>query len=488
MASRSSFERAGLRGGLRIQILVALTVLLFVAFVPLFFAATRVTRATLENARESEARSTAQALAVRAEAARAANGNLEELLARQAEAIPLVAASIFDEQGRRLAARGEEPRRELPTSATDVIRSTHGSIEVRATSGNTTVILRLWSREAHAAAETVERLFALYLMLFALTILTFAYLALTRLLVRPIDGLVRSTERIASGSSVKDLPREGASEIVRLSDSIAVMAQSLLAKEEAMRMKVLELTETTRQLERKEQELVGSEHMASVGRLAAGVAHEIGNPIAAILGMEELLIEGGLEKAEERDFLERMKRETERVHGVLRDLLDYARAGKRANLADETTVANAYAVAQDVVALARPQKDFKSFELDVKLPEDLSLAISPARLTQVILNLVLNAGAALRDRPDGRIRISARRTATEGILRVEDNGPGIPSAVKDVVFDPFFTTKDVGEGTGLGLSVCRGIVTAHGGTIRIDPSHVSGAAFEIALPLAKKEP
>jgi two-component system NtrC family sensor kinase len=229
--------------------------------------------------------------------------------------------------------------------------------------------------------------------------------------------------------------------------------------------------------------------MASVGRLSAGLAHEIGNPLAAIQGMADLLLEGGLSPEEQRDFLTRMKRETERITGVLRDLLDFARPeGMSSSVKMPVVPADVAATVEDVFALLRPQKPFKSVTLSLDVEEELTVTLSAPRLTQVLLNVLLNAGAAItgrgvRDADEVRVRL--RRQGTLARIEVEDTGPGIPETIRGRIFEPFVTTKDVGEGTGLGLAVCRGVVEAAGGTIGVDSAYTDGARIVIELPSAK---
>ncbi|MGH7437705.1 MAG: sensor histidine kinase, partial [Polyangiaceae bacterium] len=277
-----------------------------------------------------------------------------------------------------------------------------------------------------------------------------------------------------------------------LSASVRSMAERLIAEEAALLLKVEELTETTSRLTRTQAQLVRSERMASVGRLSAGLAHEVGNPIAALIGMEDLLLEGGLSPEEQRDFLQRMRRETERIHTIIRDLLDFARpegprSGAEAGAEQRAEVGR---VVDDVVALARPQKEFRGVRIDAGIDEALAVAMSHNQLTQVLLNLVLNAGAALASVPreDGQVRLRAFAAAGDKVrIEIEDNGPGVAPAVRDRMFEPFATTKEVGRGTGLGLAVCRGLVEAAGGEIGFDPAVERGATFFVELPSAAGE-
>src|SRR5258708_6632416 len=158
-----------------------------------------------------------------------------------------------------------------------------------------------------ARAVPLVRLVALYMIVFGLALLVFAYFSLTRLIVRPIDELVDAADRVASGARTLKVPRTGARELIELSTSVRTMAERLIAEEAALILKVDELTDTTTRLTTAQAQLVRSERMANVGQRSAGLAHEIGNPIAALMGMEDLILEGGLSPEEQRDFLPRMR-------------------------------------------------------------------------------------------------------------------------------------------------------------------------------------
>jgi two-component system NtrC family sensor kinase len=364
--------------------------------------------------------------------------------------------------------------------------STGRSLQVTSRAGDTVVVTRLRIDADAGRGLALVRLVALYMVVFALALIVFAYFALTRVIVRPVEQLVGAADRVANGARTLRVPRYGPRELADLGASVQAMAEKLIAEEAALILKVEELTDTTRRLTDTRAQLVRSERMASVGRLAAGLAHEIGNPIAALMGMEDLLLEGGLDPADERDFLQRMRRETDRIHVVVRDLLDFARP-EGPSEADAVTPqpADVGEVVADVVALVKPQKHFRAVKIDTALDPGLAVALGASKLTQVLLNLVLNAGAALAasQRDQGRITIRARTTVAGQVrIEVEDDGPGIAPAVRDRLFEPFVTTKPVGEGTGLGLAVCRGLVESAGGEIGVDPSCEQGARFSVVLP------
>lgn len=333
-------------------------------------------------------------------------------------------------------------------------------------------------------ATPLVRLVALYMTTFGLALLVFAYFVLTRLIVRPVDQLVDAADRVANGARTLRVPPSGARELIELGASVRAMAERLISEEAALLVKVEELTQTTTRLTQTQAQLVRSERMASVGRLAAGVAHEIGNPIAALAGMQDLmLLDPELPPDAQRDFLQRMRRETERIHTVVRDLLDFARPEGTVSPEGDPVGADVASVVSDVIALARPQKPFRAVRIETDVDSSLRVKLPAHRLTQVLLNIVLNAGAAIASGPRGvgRIGIAAREASGRVRIEVEDDGPGIAPEVLDRLFEPFVTTKDVGEGTGLGLAVCRGIVESADGEVGVAAA-TSGAKFYVVLP------
>jgi signal transduction histidine kinase len=317
--------------------------------------------------------------------------------------------------------------------------------------------------------------------LVALALLVLAYFALTYLIVRPLEELGRAAERVATGTRRFAAPKTPVRELGDLGASLHAMTAKLLAEEEALRKKIDEVQATSLRLTEAQDRLVRSERLASVGRLAAGLAHEIGNPISALSGLQELLIAGGLEPAEERDFLVRMRRETERIHGILRDLLQFARPS--AQTPEASAPGDINAAVLDTATLVAPQKDIKEIELKLELEPDLPLVVlGRDQLMQVTLNLLLNAADAVG--PGGHVTVSARSRAGLVELSVSDDGPGVAEIVRARLFEPFATTKEPGKGTGLGLAVCRGLVEAVGGSISLDETYEKGARFVVELPRA----
>jgi signal transduction histidine kinase len=251
-----------------------------------------------------------------------------------------------------------------------------------------------------------------------------------------------------------------------------------------MRDQIDELERRAEKLRQAQDRLVRSERLASVGRLSAGLAHEIGNPLAALLGLEDLLLAGDLGPDDQRDFVRRIRAETERIHVVLRDLLDFARPATGTKDTEQEKPGLATEAIADVVALVRPQRSFRDVSLEVDVEPDLPpVTLGHPRMTQVLLNLLMNAADAVGPR-GGKVRLSARRQGDAIQIVVEDDGPGIDSSIREQLFEPFVTTKEVGKGTGLGLAVCRGLVESARGSITWDESHRPGARFVVDLPFA----
>jgi len=213
-----------------------------------------------------------------------------------------------------------------------------------------------------------------------------------------------------------------------------------------------------------------------VGRLAAGIAHEVGNPLAAVLGYLEILSQGVDEEEFERELLHRTRVEVDRIHIIIRQLLDYARPGE----GQKNRVAPR-ALLDEAVATVRSQAGFRGVELVVEAPEDLpELSVEADKLHQVLVNLLLNASDAIQG--EGRITLTAERAGEELQISCQDSGGGIAQEDLKKVFEPFFSTKEPGAGTGLGLAMCQRMVEAEGGWIRAT-NHEGGARITLGLPL-----
>lgn len=483
-----------MRPGLRLQLLVLLGGLLLLSFVPLYAAVSTYTKVAFQQIRIGHARALGRAVAAQVSEAhsRRAAGELDGLLRAEVGSAGVESISIFAAAGTMLAHAGAPTPRELVArldpkrESTFEVEGLHGrALAVVVPSGDAAVaaVLRIDDDAAHAAP--LLRLLGLYTALVALSLLGLSYFALTYLIVRPLDELARAAERVARGARRLKLPALRARELEQLGSSVASMTERLISEEEALRKKIDEVEAARRRLSEAQDRLVRSERLASVGRLAAGLAHEIGNPIAALLGLEDLLLEGGLEPSEERDFLARMRRETERIHRILRDLLQFARPAA-AHSGERLPPGDVARAVHDTVTLISPQKDLKDVEIRIDLAEGLpNVSLGSEQLVQVVLNLLLNAADAVG--PGGHVVVAAHEKRGRVELTVTDDGPGVSTGMRPRLFEPFATTKDPGKGTGLGLAVCRGLVEAAGGSVVLDEHYASGARFIVDLPAVERD-
>lgn len=313
---------------------------------------------------------------------------------------------------------------------------------------------------------------------------------LFRTVARPVDRLLAAAERLAGGDPA-DLPLLGERGGPALSRAALAFERAVaaLAEERArLAAKVEELTRANRELAEARESLLRSEKLATVGRLAAGVAHEVGNPLGAISGYVELARSRAREGRPEEldDFLGRVAAEVQRIDRTVRDLLDFARPARPSLAPVELGAA-----VDQALRLARLQTRFREVDVATDVPADLPPALADEHgLAQVLLNLLLNAGDAMGGR--GRLRVSARvidgrpdagepRGARRVLLELADSGPGIAPDDLPRIFDPFFTTKDPGKGTGLGLAICHRIVESFGGEITAANGEAGGAVFTLRM-------
>jgi len=231
---------------------------------------------------------------------------------------------------------------------------------------------------------------------------------------------------------------------------------------------------------RLQDQLLQSEKMSAIGQLIAGVAHDLNNPLASVVGFADLL--GEAEDVPERleEPLAVIRQEAERASGIVRNLLSFARRQE-----GERQLQSIRPILESTIQLLKNQLMAQQVDLaftaEPGLPE---VEVHANQIKQVFVNIINNAAQAIRGAhvSGGRITVLAKCWLDGVAVSVSDNGPGMPESVAQHVFEPFFSTKSEGEGTGLGLSICGGIVKEHGGSITVDPGLGSGATFTVELP------
>jgi len=233
--------------------------------------------------------------------------------------------------------------------------------------------------------------------------------------------------------------------------------------------------------QRLEQQLVQSGKFAAIGELAAGVAHEINNPLFAILGLTEFLLAESQAGTKQRSRLELIQQTGLEIKEIVQALLDFARES-----ADDRRAVALEDVVRSTVDLVRRTNAHKGVELvDTYDGSKATVNATPNQLKQLFLNLIANARQAM-PHGGGRIEIDVRREGEHVLATVSDDGPGVPPELVDRIFEPFFTTRRESGGTGLGLSASLGIAEGHGGTLTVTTATGRGAAFTVRLPVSQE--
>lgn len=300
---------------------------------------------------------------------------------------------------------------------------------------------------------------------------------LSRIVVNPINRLLTATEKITGGQYGQRLNVSGSAELARLANAFNTMAAALRSKDiqVAEQMAALEQANTELRLARKE--MIRTEKMASIGLLAAGMAHEIGTPLATIMGYAELSAGEDPGNPAIQDYSRRITEDCSRIDRIVRGLLDYARP--RTPGAENTDVRD---VVVSTVDLMTQQGVFKHVTLNVEIEEGpLPARCDKQQLQQVVINLLLNSCDATPD--GGTITVKAAREDAHIRLDVIDSGAGIAEESMKHIFDPFFTTKSPGKGTGLGLAISARIVEGFNGRISAVSRVGEGSCFSVWLPL-----
>jgi signal transduction histidine kinase len=311
----------------------------------------------------------------------------------------------------------------------------------------------------------------------------------SRLTISPLKKLVETAEGCKEGGEALFLggEKEG-NEFHQLSNALNQMLHRISKDQEDLRRSVHSLEQANLDLKRAQDDIINAEKLASVGRLSAGIAHEIGNPLAIIIGYLDLLKRNDISAGERRDFISRTESEIHRINQIIRQLLDFSRPSN--NAVGRISV---HDVLSDIATIFTCQPLMKNMQLALALaaPQD-RVAADAALLRQAFLNIVINAAdAAGQAHRPGSLTIETRNpvdgAAHAGAASLEitfaDNGMGIPEKKLKYIFEPFYTTKAPGKGTGLGLSVCYMIIEASGGRIKAHSQEGVGTRMVIELPL-----
>jgi two-component system NtrC family sensor kinase len=367
-----------------------------------------------------------------------------------------------------------------------------------------------------------QRMILISLIFDAIVLIAFGSFLLSRILVKPLKDLIRLTQKISEGDFSQMIEVTSKNEIGQLLSSFNRMTERLKENQESIEKNLKSLELANKKLKQAQEELIRTEKLASIGRFAAGVAHEVGNPLGAILGYTSILDKGGIDQGETKDYLKRIENEIERINRIVRELLDFSKPSKF-----EIRDIEVNSVIKNTLSLLSHQKNFKDIETQLELQPDLPLIKGDeSQFSQVLINIILNAMDAMPNgghlkiqtenlavdnffeeglqslfpprrkgdpmesdysqlrKPDPLSALLSKSSKSERLvkIRISDTGIGIEQENLEKIFDPFFTTKGPDRGTGLGLSISLSIIESMDGRIRVESEVGKGSTFEIYFP------
>ena len=305
-----------------------------------------------------------------------------------------------------------------------------------------------------------------------------------RMVGRPLNQLIEKTHRIAEGDLSGPIHLRTRDELAQLGESLNEMCDALASSHDKVREETAARTAAVSQLRH-------ADRLKTVGRLASGMAHELGTPLNVVSGRAGLITSGKLSAEEIAQSAAAIQTEANRMTTIIRQLLDFARRNT-----PHRVHADLWQIVSDMSKLLAPIAQKQNVRLSIpEASEPATSLVDVGQMQQVLTNLLMNAIQAMPDGGEVKITIASEAAvppdgsdATEGeFLRIDvaDQGVGIPEEDLEQLFEPFFTTKDVGQGTGLGLSIAYGIVQEHGGWIGVSSQPGQGSCFSVYLP---KEP
>ncbi len=306
------------------------------------------------------------------------------------------------------------------------------------------------------------------------------YVAGVRWVGRPLDRLIAKTERIGSGDFSDPIPVRGNDELSQLARALNDMSAKLAEQQTRIHEETAERLSTLEQLRH-------ADRLKTVGRLAAGIAHELGTPLNVVSGRAGLIASGKLSADEVTASANTIKSEADRVTSIIRQLLDFARPGK-----SQRVPLDVGELLRQTTALIEPLAEKRNVRIETTPSAGVTVAADRSQMQQVFTNLLVNAAQSMNGGGTVTTCVKPCRTKPPNngsslecdcvAIEIHDEGMGIQPQDIEHIFEPFFTTKDVGEGTGLGLSIAHGIVQEHGGWIDVESEPGRGSCFTVYLP------
>ncbi|TET70552.1 MAG: HAMP domain-containing protein [Candidatus Aminicenantes bacterium] len=331
----------------------------------------------------------------------------------------------------------------------------------------------------------VMRTFIIIASLCVVLLLVILYFSTTRI-INPLQKMVVATQKISAGDLTHKVEVSSKDEIGYLADSFNQMTADLEAANEKLIEwgKTLEkkVEERTKELTEMQAHLIQSEKLASLGKLAAGVAHEINNPLGGILIYSHLLLEDIDKNNPHYENLKKIVKETSRCKDIVKGLLEFARPKE-----PEMSLISINDIAEKSLSIMERQALFQNIKIKKTYTSDLpKIVADSAQLQQVFMNVIINAAEAMEGNGILALSTSLSRDGTCIEVKFSDTGHGIMEEDKKRLFEPFFTTKEVGKGTGLGLAISYSIIQKHHGTIEVKSELGKGSTFTVKLPLTEE--
>jgi two-component system NtrC family sensor kinase len=376
----------------------------------------------------------------------------------------------------------------------------HASPEAEPVLGILDVAMTLEPAQERLAQSTRR---AILLSIAAVLLITIVmFLIISRSVRQPIRRMVEATRRVMQGSSDVEVPRGAATEIRILATAMDEMVHNLNSSQSQLEQWASQLedsvSEKAQELKEAQFQVVHAEKLASVGQVAAGIAHELNSPLMAINTFAHLVRQRVPDDEQAQEDLRMIEKESNRCAVIVRQLLDYSRKHEEGA---ETELCTIDAAINGALNLLKVEIQNDHVDLDISIPDDLPpVEANQVQLMQIFVNLMINAIHAMPE--GGSLAVTADVVARDAVgadlpphpsrelvrVSVEDTGTGIPEDKIGKVFDPFFTTKPVGQGSGLGLSVSLGLVRSYRGTITVESDGETGTTFTVLLPVARLKP
>jgi two-component system NtrC family sensor kinase len=321
--------------------------------------------------------------------------------------------------------------------------------------------------------------------LMGMILVSFVAIRVAARISSPIHSMAAAARRVAEGDYSQKVEVLSSDETGYLAECFNRMTLELARATHELRQWAESLEtkveERTAQVKAMQGQLIQAEKLAAIGKLAAGVAHEINNPLTGVLTNSSLMLQDLAPDDPMRDDVQTIVDETLRCRKIVKGLLDFARQTKPLKQATDLNQ-----IVEDVLNLVRNQASFKNISFDPGLQSDLpTVMVDRDQMRQVVLNIVMNAAEALPNGGEIRVISYMDRASNHVCLNITDTGPGIPEEIRSRLFEPFFTTK--ASGTGLGLAIAYGIMERHRGAITISSALGRGTTISLRLPVNSKE-